>query len=187
MPNHSDKKIQYRRFAHRRATLQTVFLVVVLAGLGCNQRQASTSHTTSGSGTVAPVEILSKMREATTLKALPIVAKFTASVESVEVIKQGSASGIPISVEPRWRVGINITTIEQPAVAFATLGHVDVLLHSPSRTFEMLGKDIVGNTFSFTIYGKEEKGTPRYYFAKTTPQQVTNIVPAAERNHDAND
>jgi hypothetical protein len=97
-----------------------------------------------------------------------VEARFVAEVRWIEVIGKREASVVPIGVDPRWLVGIEIRSIEETAPYFDRVGDAVLAIHSPVRLFAQPREKVPGKSFSFRVTGRLSDGRPVYLHAQAT-------------------
>jgi hypothetical protein len=106
-------------------------------------------------------------------KDSPIEARFVAEVKWIEMIGKREATVVPIGVDVRWLVGIEIRSIEKAAQNFERKGHVVLAIHSPVRLFRKPREQVPGKSYSFKVSGRVRDGRPAYHHAQVTEQPQT--------------
>src|SRR5436305_9180538 len=74
---------------------------------------------------------------------LRTMSRFRGTVRSVETLATSTAAAMPVDLDPRFVVGIDVDSVAAPAMG----KHLLLAIHSPSRTFGT-GR-VVGRTFDF--------------------------------------
>jgi hypothetical protein len=98
-----------------------------------------------------------------------IEAHFTARVRWIEAIGKREAEMVPIGVDPRWLVGIEILAIEKPADRFDKKGDAILAIHSPVRVFVDDREKTLGKLYDFKIVGFMRDGRPSYHHGEAKP------------------
>jgi len=91
-----------------------------------------------------------------------IEAQFTARVRWIETIGRRNAEVVPIGVDPRWVVGIEILSIQKPADRFDKKGDTILAIHNPVRVFLDDREKTLGKLYEFKTVGFLHDGRPTY-------------------------
>lgn len=98
-------------------------------------------------------------------------ARFTAKVRWIEPIGSREAKVIPIGVDPRWLVGVEILSIEKPVERLDRKCDAILAIHSPVKTFLAEREKIPGKVYVFSISGVMRDGRPACYGAEATEKK----------------
>jgi hypothetical protein len=92
-----------------------------------------------------------------------IKVHFTARVDRIEMIGKREAEVVPIEIVPMWLAEVEILSIEKPMKPFDKNGKINLAIHSPARLFAKPIEEVLGNEYSFTVFGILRNGDPDYY------------------------
>jgi hypothetical protein len=95
-----------------------------------------------------------------------IEARFRAKVKWIEQIGQRAATAVPVGADPRWLVGIEVLSIEEPAGPFNKKGEAVLAIHSPVKLFRDDQEKVVGKVYDFKVSGTMRDGRPDYHYAE---------------------
>ena len=89
-------------------------------------------------------------------------ASFAGKIKWVEMMGKREASVVPVGIDPRWLVAVEIVCPAKSGTPFGGEGQVILAIHSPVRLFADKQESLPGRTYWFTIDGQMEGGRPRY-------------------------
>jgi hypothetical protein len=95
-----------------------------------------------------------------------IEGRFVGRVMWVDRIDTWKGEAVPIGIDPRFRVAVDILSIEKESVCFDKKGEVILLIHSPAKLFAGFRGEPVGRKFAFKVEGVLGDGKPNYTFAQ---------------------
>ncbi|MBN1912068.1 MAG: hypothetical protein JW818_20275 [Pirellulales bacterium] len=107
----------------------------------------------------------------------PFVAQFIAKVTWIEAVGKRKAKVVPIGVDSRWLVGIDVLSIEKPGGTFAKKGAVVLAIHSPVRAFGEDREHIPGKIYQFNVSGTMSAGRPSYHTVETREKKEATVSP----------
>ena len=94
------------------------------------------------------------------------VARFTATVKWIEPIGGRAATVVPIGVDPRWLVAVEVLSAEKVTESFPKKGGVILAIHSPINVFQTPAEELSGRSYVLEVDGYEHEGVWRYVRAR---------------------
>jgi len=73
---------------------------------------------------------------------------------------------VPVGVDPRWLVEIDVLSIDKAEGRFDKKGPVILAIHSPVMVFRKDREHVPGKVYQFTISGSTSDGRPTYDVAE---------------------
>jgi HEAT repeat protein len=98
-----------------------------------------------------------------------IKSRFVGRVKWVRMKGNWIGNALPIGVEPKWLVAIDILAIEEAVQPFEKKGRIVILIHSPTRVLG-LAESYRGKVYEFTITGVLRDGKYSYNFVEATEE-----------------
>ncbi len=147
-----------------------VLLVTLCTVAGCNDGAHESRVTVTDDSTRTTERVHSKANE----ESARGIARFTARVDFVEIAGRRNAAAIPVGVDPRWLVGVNILSVEQSDAHFDSPGKANLVIHSPTRTFLLDRDKLLGKVFRLTVC----RGNEGYYHIEA--EEVADIKEEAK-------
>lgn len=89
-------------------------------------------------------------------------ARFTAKVQSIEMLGEHAATVAAAERDAHWLLAIQITDIQESSALFDKPGRVYLAVHSPARLLARSADTALGKTYRFRLNGEVRDGKPVY-------------------------